>query len=210
MTEINTALNNVLKECRNLAHDEGKGHGKSLNYSYISNEKVMDFFRPLLAKNGLSFSFAITSGACSRQDVPAKDGGTRRVYAFEGTALATLRHTSGEEVCVPWYIVGQNDGGADKAFGSALTYGKRYFFLNQFLVASSDEEDPDEREESTPKHQPPTLEQMERQLIHYATEKGLIEDVKAYKDEHFAGRKTSELAEKELQELFAYVKQLGG
>lgn len=101
---------------------DAKGQvGQNRNYKYAPLETVVDTFRPILAKHGLSVL---------QRPQPCDNG---------VLLVTTLLHESGEWI---------NDGGLHmpaakndaQAFGSALTYARRYSLTAMLGIATDDDD----------------------------------------------------------------------
>lgn len=125
--ELAAALAKAQGEMKNAAFDKINPHFKS---KYASLASVRDAITPSLSKNGLS-----VSQLCSRDNVET-----------------ILMHSSGQYIsCSTPIICAQNC--TPQAFGSALTYAKRYGLSSICGISSDDDDDGNAAEQETKKRQ---------------------------------------------------------
>jgi len=135
-------LFNIKKEVGFLKPDKD-GH----NYKYASPNAVLGAFNPLFEKYNILFTFSIVdtkSDGFSKEVGTNMDGKVLMKYQFEilHTVMLLMRFEdvdSGEVRDVPWAGTGAN--ATEQGFGSALTYGERYFLLKYFGIPVN-EDDP--------------------------------------------------------------------
>lgn len=129
----------------------------STGYQYVSGDKVLDNFKPLMCRISLLLKPEVTSIENSRQDYFVGKGSDRREKS-EILSKLTMRMTwidveSGEREVCEWGANGQNAW--DKGVGSAMTYGERYFFLKFFHIETDkDDVDNPDRENNKPENEP--------------------------------------------------------
>jgi len=110
-----------------VAYDRSNEHFKA---KYATYDTIIGAIRPLLAEQGLAF-----------QQLPAN------AYDDEGKADTRaileqrLIHTSGEVMELGTIAVPVKKGGDPQAFGSAMTYAKRYGLCAAFGIPTGDDDD---------------------------------------------------------------------
>jgi hypothetical protein len=177
-----------------------KSEKATFSYDYTTFGKIMLQMRETLTakKCGISISVPEHNGDWLRVQV--------QFYCADGS------------ISSDYWIARKLSGDLIKDIGGLYTYAKRYAVAMFFAlpIGEFDPDDEDREDEPKPTAQkaqpnPPaiTLKQLEQSVTNYAVANGLVEDTKAYKDEHFQGRLTNQLSEHELQELFSYLKMLG-
>ena len=135
---IATKLLQIQKEIKGLEKTS-----QAYNYKYVSGDKVLHEIRPRMDALGLLL-------------IPSVDGIDNQPVTYLTTAktgavtqttevLTTLRMTmtwvdteDGDTLAVKWAANGCNK--FDKGFGSALTYGERYFLLKTFHIATDSDD----------------------------------------------------------------------
>lgn len=128
------------------------------NYKYVSGDKLLSVLKPLMQEQKLLLLPEVTEVVPTPNTYKKYDRGAKAI--IETTEIlyqVTMRMTwvdveDGETLVQAWAASGMN--GFDKGFGSALTYGERYYFLKLFHLAT-DEDDVDavskERDEAIEK-----------------------------------------------------------
>jgi len=124
-------------------------------YKYLTMDKIMDHVGPKMDKLGLLLVQEVVDFTNERMDylVNIKEiwengKGTGKFTGKPKAEILTkvkmnmvwIDCETGEKLSVPWGANGQNDW--EKGFGSALTYGERYFVMKFFHI-STDEDDVD-------------------------------------------------------------------
>ena len=121
-------------------------------YKYVDEALILEKITGLMDKYELSLIPNIVPGTMKvdpysySETKTLKTGGTYEKKTNEVIVSAELQYVwhdnvSGEEIIVPWIIVGQQ-ADASQAFGSGLSYASRYMLLKFFSIATT-EDDPD-------------------------------------------------------------------
>ncbi len=115
--------------------------GKGNNYKYTTGNTVLGTIRPLMNEKGLILIQEVTDIHNVRMDYSTRSNPNKSEILTTVKMLFTwVDCETGEKLPCQFAANGQNDW--DKGFGSALTYGERYFLLKFFHV-QTDEDDPD-------------------------------------------------------------------
>lgn len=130
-----------------------KAHSEGVKYKFA---KIFDVYQLLTpAMNQFGVNFDVVGEYATRHDANGDDlyyhsyeqttrNGKRTVWVYE--ADLTLRWTNAdipEDIQeVTLHAIGTNDGGPDKAKGSAWTYCLKYYFFEKFGIDQG-EDDPD-------------------------------------------------------------------
>ena len=123
-------------------------------YNYLSSEEILPRIKALMEKHKVSLIPSIKSGTLDviqYHFVETKT--TKSGDAFEKHNNEILVHSEMEytwlcddnpedKVVVPWAMVGQQSD-ASQAFGSGLSYAERYFLIEYFNIATTND-DPEE------------------------------------------------------------------
>lgn len=118
-----------------------KKDSKAYNFNYVNEESVLAFVRPLLKELNIQAYPMIDSQQVERVETLVK-GKTAVEFLFTGSGkVALIDGDSDEHVLIPWVFTGSN-GDPSQAFGSAMTYCMRYFWL-KFLQVPTGNDDPD-------------------------------------------------------------------
>ena len=118
-----------------------KKDSKAYNFNYVNEESVLAFVRPLLQEFGIQAYPEITEQHVERVETIVK-GKVAVEFLFTGTGAIKLHDfITKETVEVPWVFTGSNSD-PSQAFGSAMTYCMRYFWL-KFLQIPTGNDDPD-------------------------------------------------------------------
>ena len=135
MNELVKALAEALKEIRPPIKDRKVDftyNGQRTKYAYADLSSVIDAVRMPLAKSGLIITHSLS-----------KD-------EHRGFGLITsLMHTSGEKLDT-WYPMPDPSTVKPQAFGSALTYARRYSISSLIGITSDDDDDGQAAETETP------------------------------------------------------------
>jgi hypothetical protein len=117
-------------------------------YTYTSSTKIIATLNEHLNNHGIMLHTSVTG--CDRERVMKKrkyekNGQVTWVDHYETLYIVNMMMTwtnvaTGEEIHVPW--MGSGSNGDEMGYGSALTYGKRYFLLHFFNIPT-DEQDPE-------------------------------------------------------------------
>lgn len=115
-----------------------KKDGKGYNYKYATPETVLSEINPHLLENGIGLKMEVVDSKQERV-TNSKD---KKETLFGLTFRFTWVNIDNpeERETVEWFASGCN--GDEKGVGSAMTYGQRYFLLNQFQIPTG-EDDPD-------------------------------------------------------------------
>ena len=138
---IHQKLIEIQKSVRALQRD-----AKAYNYNYVSGDKLLYFVRPKMDELGLLLLPEVLG--VETRDVTYQQwdkGAKAMVEKKEILYVLTMRMTwtdteDGESLPQEWKAAGMN--AFDKGYGSALTYGERYYLLKLFHIAT-DEDDVD-------------------------------------------------------------------
>lgn len=122
-SELFTALNKVCEEIKNPYNSADNPFYKS---KYAPLDDTLNLVRPILAKNGLSFS----------QSPVSKEGAVGMLVGVEGL----LTHSSGQWVEYEPFYFPLNKGTAQDA-GSCITYARRYQLTAVFNIAGDNDDD---------------------------------------------------------------------
>jgi hypothetical protein len=114
--------------------------GKSFGYQYVTGSKALEHIKPLMNELGLILKQEVTGFTNERQDYTTKNGAKSEILTKVDMKFTWVDCETGEKDENYWGANGQNDW--EKGFGSALTYGERYFLLKYFHIAT-DEDDID-------------------------------------------------------------------
>jgi|694.fasta_scaffold57562_6 hypothetical protein len=122
---------------------------KSFGYGYVTGSKALEHIKPLMNELGLILKQEVIGFTNERQDYATKNGSKSEILTKVDMKFTWIDTETGEKDENFWGANGQNDW--EKGFGSALTYGERYFLLKYFHIAT-DEDDIDnpKRETSEP------------------------------------------------------------
>lgn len=131
---------------------------KAFNYEYVTGDKVLGFIRPLMSEKGLLLLPSVTEVKTEVVQYDAYDkiakgiiSKTEILYVVSMN-MTWVDSTDGETVTEAWAGSGMN--AFDKGYGSALTYGERYYLLKTFHIPT-DKDDVDavstERDEALEK-----------------------------------------------------------
>ena len=134
--EIAAALSKAQADLKNPKRDRTvkvkTRTGGSYEFSYATLDSILSHARPILAKHGLAISQAV-------------DG---------ETVVSRLMHSSGEwlESATPLFV----EGSGPQAFGSAVTYARRYGMSGLLGITSEEDDDGNRAEgnEAKPKASP--------------------------------------------------------
>lgn len=141
---LNEKLLAIKSAVRHIKPDK-KGYG----YDYASPSKVLGVFNPLFEEHKLLLTCEIEEVKLEKFDsTKGQDlkGETALKYGSDILHVVKMIFTftdleSGEEKRIPWAGVGSN--GTEQGFGSALTYGERYFLV-KFFGIPVDKDDPNQ------------------------------------------------------------------
>lgn len=151
-------LHNIQSSIRGLKKDANAAG----RYSYVSGNKVLGLVRDKMDELGVLLAPNIDSITNEVMEYNVKSGPKKEVLTTLMFTMKWIDVESGEILEVKWAANGQND--FDKGFGSAVTYGERYFLLKFFHIAT-DEDDvdalpPRDQSEPTPAPAPAQMEEL--------------------------------------------------
>lgn len=130
-----------------------KAHSDGVKYKFAKIFDVYELLTPAMNQFGVNFD--IVGEKATRHDANGDDvyyhsyqqntkNGSRIVWVYE--ADLTIRWTNADNpedtLEVTLHAIGTNDGGPDKAKGSALTYCLKYYLFEKFGIDQG-EDDPD-------------------------------------------------------------------
>ncbi len=122
--QFDSAMASFQAECPTIKKDEAVAFGTT-KYNYASLDKIVEQVKPLLSKNGFSYTF----------DTKETDTGIV-IYCL-------VKHTAGhseKSECTIALDMSTKMNVSQKS-GSAMTYGKRYAFCNAFGILTGDKDD---------------------------------------------------------------------
>jgi hypothetical protein len=125
---------------------------KSFGYGYVTGSKALEHIKPLMNELGLILKQEVIGFTNERQDYTTKNGSKSEILTKVDMKFTWIDTETGEKDENFWGANGQNDW--EKGFGSALTYGERYFLLKYFHIAT-DEDDIDNPKRETSEPIPP-------------------------------------------------------
>jgi len=156
-TEVKLNLYQKLLEIQKQVIGLGKD-SKSFSYKYVSGSKVLEHIKPLMNKYGILLKQEVVAFYNERMDYATKNSEKSEILTKLDMKFTWIDVETGEKDENMFGANGQNDW--EKGFGSALTYGERYFLLKYFHIAT-DEDDidnpdrkPDEKSKPLPKKAP--------------------------------------------------------
>lgn len=115
-------------------------NAKAYNYEYVSGDKLLSFIRPKMDELGLLLMPEVLSTTQTPITYRTWDNKAKAVVEkTEVLYLLDMRMTwidseDGESMEQRWQASGMN--AFDKGYGSALTYGERYYLLKTFHIAT--------------------------------------------------------------------------
>jgi hypothetical protein len=120
--------------------------GKSYGYQYVTGSKALEHIKPLMNELGLILKQEVYACKNERMDYVTKQGSKSEILTSLSMTFTWVDCETGEKDVNMFGANGQNDW--EKGYGSALTYGERYFLLKYFHIAT-DEDDIDNPERVT-------------------------------------------------------------
>lgn len=193
MKNVIKKLHEIQKKVRAVSKDEDtKSNYNPNGFKYVSGDKIIGVIRPLMDEHGLILKTEVVEIVNSIQEYTTARGTNKKeVLTSIKMKMTWVCVETGEVMECMWAANGMNDW--DKGFGSAVTYGVRYFLLKQFLV-STDEDDvdaiirPDGMEKSNSKGAPskenekskPWLDEGSdnyQKVVDYISKGGSIDDI---------------------------------
>jgi hypothetical protein len=135
-------LHAIQTKVRAVSKDETtKSQYNPNGFNYVSGDKIIGVIRPLMDEMGVILKSEVIDMHNSTQQYTTSKGATKNeVLTNLRMRMTWIDTESGEREECMWGANGMNDW--DKGFGSAVTYGIRYFILKSFLV-STDADDVD-------------------------------------------------------------------
>lgn len=115
-------------------------NAKAYNYDYVSGDKLLYFIRPKMDELGLLLLPEVLGVDTQEVVYPQWDSKAKAVVEKkEILYVLSMRMTwmdteDGETLAQEWKAAGMN--AFDKGYGSALTYGERYYLLKFFHIAT--------------------------------------------------------------------------
>lgn len=172
MSKIKKKLFEIKKAVRHIKPDK-KGFG----YDYASPSKVLGVFNPLFEEHNILLTCTITGTEITSVDsTKGQKLKGDETLKFSSDIIHTVHMEfiftdvdSGEELAVKWAGVGSN--GSEQGFGSALTYGERYFLLKYFGIPV-DKDDPNQIRTPQPKKTLKKMTAKEKEGFLKAIERG--------------------------------------
>lgn len=122
-------LNKIQSSVRGLGKDK-----KQKTYDYVSESKVLEHIKPLMEELGLILNTEVTDVTNQRIDYATSNGAKSAMYNRIKMRFTWIDCESGETLSSEWAGTGMNDW--DKGYGSAITYGHRYYLLKFFHIAT--------------------------------------------------------------------------
>ena len=113
---------------------------KAYNYNYVSGDKLLYYVRPKMDELGLLLLPEVLGVDTKEVLYPQWDSKAKAVVdKKEVLYILSMRMTwtdteDGETLSQEWKAAGMN--AFDKGYGSALTYGERYYLLKVFHIAT--------------------------------------------------------------------------
>lgn len=101
---------------------------------YVSGNKILGIVRPLMDKLGLILIPEVLDSNFERQDYNTSKGSKSEMFCSLKIKFTWFDVDTGESLETLWASSGMN--GFDKGYGSALTYGERYYLLKLFHIAT--------------------------------------------------------------------------
>ena len=138
-----------LQKALAVVHADAKGDG----YKYASGEQVLGIARPKMDELGLLLLQEVVGSEHEHVLWKVRSGEKQQTFVHMKFKFTWIDTATGERLEQLFEADGFNSW--DKAAGSAMTYGERYFFMKAFHIPT-DEMDPNQRNEkegtiSTPK-----------------------------------------------------------
>lgn len=124
-----------------------KRYSEDVDYDFVKLDDINQFLTPALNRYGVDFDIQeetpTQTDASGNLVFLTQEGNLWRYEANLGICWTNADHPE-EKITSVIHLVGTNDI-ADKAKGTAMTYGLKYYLLNKFNIPQSGEEDPDMR-----------------------------------------------------------------
>ena len=129
-----------------------KADASGYNYKYLSGDKLLSVVRPKMDELGVLLTPEILGVELRELRTQKWDNRAQApVEQFNLLYILSMRMTwvdteDGSTLAMEWKAAGENT--IDKGYGSALTYGERYFLMKFFHLAT-DEDDVDAKQEAS-------------------------------------------------------------
>lgn len=124
-----------------------KRYSEDVDYDFVKLDDINQFLTPALNRYGVDFDILeetpTQTDASGNPVFLTLEGNLWRYEANLGICWTNADHPE-EKITSVIHLVGTNDI-ADKAKGTAMTYGLKYYLLNKFNIPQNGEEDPDMR-----------------------------------------------------------------
>lgn len=124
-----------------------KRYSEDVNYDFVKLDDINQFLTPALNRYGVDFDILrelpTQTDASGNLVFLTADGNLWR-YEADLDVCWTNADRPEERITATVHLVGTNDV-ADKAKGTAMTYGLKYYLLNKFNIPQNGDEDPDMR-----------------------------------------------------------------
>lgn len=101
---------------------------------YVTGNKILSIVRPQMDNLGLLLIPEVEESTFTRQDYATSKGNKTEMFCALKIKFTWVDSDTGETLSCEWASSGMN--GFDKGYGSALTYGERYFLLKFFHIAT--------------------------------------------------------------------------
>lgn len=101
---------------------------------YVSGNKILGIVRPMMDNLGLLLIPEVLNANFARQDYNTSKGSKSEMFCSLQIKFTWVDVETGETMYSLWASSGMN--GFDKGYGSALTYGERYYLLKLFHIAT--------------------------------------------------------------------------
>jgi len=120
---------------------------ESYDYSYVSGNQILKAVKETMNEYNLLLVPSSRAGEWTTYDYTTSRGKEKTDFVVWGSMqYVWIDGDTGESLPVEWAYYGQQDD-ISKAYGSALTYSERYFWL-KVLGLPTDDDDPDGRDTS--------------------------------------------------------------
>ena len=113
---------------------------EAFNYNYVTGDKVLNAIRPLMDKKGILLLPSVKNVETQVVNYDAWDNKAKGIVTkteilyVVSMEMKWVDSEDGETLVETWAGSGMN--AFDKGFGSALTYGERYYLLKTFHIAT--------------------------------------------------------------------------
>lgn len=152
--KVLTLAQRLVKIREEIPNISKKKHSDGVKYKFVKIDEVYALATPAMNKHGVNF--AIVNEVATMRDENGsarywttwtqslKSGGERTVFVYEADLTCRWQNADVPDEVEEFTIhaIGTNDGGPDKAKGSAWTYALKYYFFEKFGIDQG-EDDPD-------------------------------------------------------------------